>query len=865
MRFVFLLLLFPLLVSAQLTDDFSDGNLQNPDWQGDLPLFGVENETLRLADAAALQSTSRLYLAAPTSLQDATVWEGWVQFDFAASTTNYPEVMLTTAPPVPGEVPTGYGLRFGGVSGSDDALVLYRLGDFANPIVSGTAGALGTDGFTVRFRLTRSTDGTWNLAADYSGGTDLVDQGSGQDATHDQLGFYVFQARYTATRSEAFAFDDLLVDPLFEDTTAPQLLSAAAISATQISLRFNELLDPASVTDPGQYQLSPAGPAITAAAPDPTDGTRVILTLAGELTPLTLYTVSVTGPADAAGNALAGTATTTFTFRPVRAPLPGELIVTEFMADPTPTVNLPDAEYVELYNRGDVSLQLQGVGLASGGSPQFLPAYILDPGAYVLVVDDSDLADFQALGPAIAVTSFASLSNAADEISLEINGQRDFFIAYTDKWYKDDARSEGGYSLELSDLNPPYNCAGKWGASRAAAGGTPGAANSLAGLVLDTVPPTLIRSFFAGSTLVLEFDEQLDRAAAEMVGNYFIGPDLNLTAAVLQSDERTVILQLDAPPAPGQVYELNVFEEVADCVGNRLPEFIGRNVGLPQEVAVGDVVINEILFNPGTGGVDFVELFNCSNKIFNVRGWRLLNDQQTSGGIEERIGSDYLFFPGAYLVITPDVDDILGRYPAASREQLLENRLPTLPDDAGNVTLLDAVGTQLDAFDYREEQHNPLLDDLNGVSLERLLSKSPTQQDANWYSASSAAGFATPTLPNSQARDRLPVFAGDEFFSVADNTFSPDGDGVQDILAIDYQTPAPGWAARLEIYDAQGRLTRTFLRTELLGGSGTLLWNGVNDDGERARVGPYVILIERFSPQGDTEREKIVVVLAGQL
>ena len=41
-------------------------------------------------------------------------------------------------------------------------------------------------------------------------------------------------------------------------------------------------------------------------------------------------------------------------------------------------------------------------------------------------------------------------------------------------------------------------------------------------------------------------------------------------------------------------------------------------IGLPDSVAKGDISFNEILFNPYSGGSDFVELYNKSAKILSI-------------------------------------------------------------------------------------------------------------------------------------------------------------------------------------------------------------------------------------------------------
>ncbi|MEL6140194.1 MAG: FlgD immunoglobulin-like domain containing protein [Bacteroidota bacterium] len=281
--------------------------------------------------------------------------------------------------------------------------------------------------------------------------------------------------------------------------------------------------------------------------------------------------------------------------------------------------------------------------------------------------------------------------------------------------------------------------------------------------------------------------------------------------------------------------------------------------------SVWNVVISHLPQHEVTSGVDFVELFNCSDKILSVNGWTLANNLAQSGSLRERIDAQALILPGEYLAFTPDPTNILATYPdQAQAAFLIENDLPSLPNDAGNISLIAANGDVLDSFDYEEDFHSELLDDEDGVSLERINPKAPTQQAGNWFSAASRVGFATPTRINSQFRDAVMDPGGAEFFFLEEDTFSPNGDGFQDALRISYQTPGAGWNARLRIFDANGRLIKILRRVELLAGEGNFLWDGTTDEGLRARTGIYVILVERFEPSGGTENEKLVAVLVNE-
>ena len=297
--------------------------------------------------------------------------------------------------------------------------------------------------------------------------------------------------------------------------------------------------------------------------------------------------------------------------------------------------------------------------------------------------------------------------------------------------------------------------------------------------------------------------------------------------------------------------------------GNFPSEKLVLQLAIPGEPAPGDVVINEVLFNPATGGADFLELFNCSDKVFQIRDWTLRNDQSTTSSGERTISVSHLLLPGEYLTLTPDPEYINATFLNVNPVWLIDQALPTMGDDEGNITVISEAGVLLDAFDYNEDFHSSLLSPNDGVSLERLRKQAATQDPANWYSAASSENFGTPTRPNSQMRDVLPAL-GESVFSLVNTTFSPDGDSFEDFLELQYQTDRSGFLARIRIMDAQGRLIRTLRQTELLGATGTLRWDGANDDGRKAKAGLYVLFAELVNPDGEVREEKLVGVLAGE-
>ena len=864
MRFLpFLIFLLPFgNAAAQLTDDFADGNFTTaPAWFGDTAKYRVEGQELQLFDESAGSSNlATLAVAAATSTAALTEWQAYIRLEFSPSASNFARFYLSADDPNLTAALSGYYVQIGGVSGSDDAVELYRQ----NPndrtlLIAGTSGGAGGSTVEVRVRVTRSPAGEWTLGVDYEGDDDFTDEGSITDNAYPTGAFAGVTVVYSSSRSDKAFFDDLLIDPLFVDTQAPTLLTATADDANTVTLTFDEAVNgfaPANFSvDNGLGIPSSAAPGVSP--------TQVILTFANAFAENLTYTATASGVADANGNA-AGAQTATFTFTAIATPFAYGVVLNEIFADPTPPVTLPNAEFVELYNRSTVNFQLADWGFSSGGTPVRLPAFLLRPGDYVLLTDEADAAAFGAFGPVIGVPDFPALTNGGDQLSLlSPDDLLVDFVDYDADWYGSSDKADGGWTLER--IAPDRPCAGadNWLASEDLRGGTPGTTNSIFSTATDTDGPQL-RSVFplSATELLVTFDETIGTAPVSA----FSLPGILISAAeidFLRGDQ--VVLTLGAPLAAGQVFELSINAELTDCIGNAaVAQIIG--FGLPEAAAAGDVVLNEILFNPATGGERYVELYNRSTKIIDLT--TLLLARVDSTQTVEAITAEALFFPDTYVVLTEDRQDVLDRYTVPFPGRLLENELPPMNNEAGNLTLytIDALSglVVLDAFDYSADFHSALLDDENGVALERLDPGAVTQSAGNWFTAAATAGFGTPTGQNSQLLIDNPTPVASPFV-FSSGRVSPDGDGFEDVVLLNYELDLAGYLLNARIYDAAGQPVRELANNLLLATRGSLPWDGSGENGERLRFGIYVCWLEYFEPGGTVARAKLPIVVAGKL
>lgn len=536
------------------------------------------------------------------------------------------------------------------------------------------------------------------------------------------------------------------------------------------------------------------------------------------------------------------------------------VIITEIMADPTPAKGLPDVEYIELYNTANRTISLKGWKLAMGTRSIVLPDSVILPGSYTIVCHRNSMDLLTPFGSLIGLSSF-SLTNEGMLLALQNNRNKLIYaISYQNKWWQTDKR-DGGYSLEMVDVTLPCLEKTNWRTTANESGGTPGRINSFKEAGTDVIPPVLERLDVHGNTEIqLVFDKKMDSlnavsaALIELAGRKILKRELTLP------DFHTLKLILDAPLLGGQEYRLSV-RNISDCSGNILRE-TERVLALPAVADSGDVVINEILFNPFEGGVDFVELYNRSSKHISIKDWSLGNVKTDGTSSFSLITAlNVTMPPNGYLALTTDVEILQEQYPSDTERQFFQmNTFPSFPNTEGGAVLRNNGQQLFDKMIYDEKMHHALVTTFKGISLERMDSAMPSRETSNWHSASSTVGYATPGYSNSQIKNE----ASNPIFYIEPEAFSPDGDGVDDFASLHYQQNMAGNLATIRIFNAGGRSVKNLIVNQLLGTSGTLQWDGTDDRGAVVGTGYYFIVIDTFSINGQKQHYKCKVVVANR-
>ena len=641
------------------------------------------------------------------------------------------------------------------------------------------------------------------------------------------------------------------------DATFTYDTKVASITAdgAGLTIEFTVPVDRTTATDVSHYAVTEVGAPVAAIL---VDAHTVRLVFGQPFAEPSIYTLVLNGLLDQDKNIIP-----TSQHAAGRGQPPGyhQLLITELMADPSPSVGLPGVEYVELFNASDQPISTQGVRFSDATSTVVLPATLLAPHEYVILCSASDRAALSRYGRAIPVSTLPSLNSTEDSLRLtDASGQEIFFIVYSDDWYNDAEKRSGGWSLEMVDTQRPCGEQDNWTASIDQKGGTPGQKNSVQQSNPDRFGPEVLRAWAINDTVVeVTFNEKLNAMSTHSAQLSLSDGLIARTIRWLPA-RKQVIVTLDQPLRPRRHYSIRI-AGVTDCSGNLMSdEHTTTTFVLPELASDGDVLLSELLFRPRGGGEKFVELYNYSDKQIDLQGWYLANVVDDSLVSEEIITTaPFLLAPGEYVALTEAPTTLKADYPASPEARLLRvDALPSLPAEEGTIVLLDPTQEIRQQFHYSDRYHHPLLNNTQGVALERIAWDSPVNDPSTWQSAAKTVNYATPGYRNSQQAGDLTSSAT---LSVDPPVFAPGYPGRADYTRIHYQFDQPGTVANVMIYDAQGRKVRDLARNTTLAEVGFLVWDGTTNARQRVGIGYYLIFFEVFDTQGRVNvfKEKVVV------
>jgi len=845
--------LLALPAAAQFNDSFQDGSLKlNPTWMYNTSDFEIFNGRLHTTNNSGGSVTYGI--SSPWDFYGVE----WFAFEFELqanpSSTNYMDVFIAADTTV-GLAKNGYFIRIGDLK---DEISFYKLvNGTKTELISGTDGELNKTNNRYQIQVRRKGN-QWYFyyTNQVTGLKDTIGFCSDSTFLHSKYcGIKIIQ-NGTGIIGKHY-FDNLYFGPVPVDLTKPKITGVTPLFPDQLLITFSEAVQSQNTSE---YQFV-QNIAINGIRTIPGFPEQVLLTT----TPWIKnkhYALINENTSDISGNWSKRDTIPFFTFYADSA-IFGDIIITEVMANPSPAAgNLPELEYVEIKNTSGKFIRLSNCVITDGTSTAVFPDSILKPYQYALLLKsgNSHFGDANT----IQFSSFPGLNNDEDYLTI-YNAKKEpiTYLHYSNKWHSNPIKAAGGWSLELRDTLNYCITLNNWSSNKSI-GGTPGIQNSIC-QQLERKPEFQVMRLYAENIhqVRIFFNQMPDSISIR--AKDFLNSQQNATPSSISSfrySDNSLLLTFDSEFEEDSIYNLEI-QSLNSICGNSLVSGNFRFAFSNHSIQLGDVFINELLYDPKFHDNDFVELYNASSHPLNLKYLYLANvfDNGKPNQTACSAPNGYWLLPGEYCWICNEPDTIIQQY---SRHQISNGiqiqNMPSYPNSGGDVVLLNANAEILDRMHFNDAMHSPVISVTEGVSLEKMNCTGPSEDPGNWTSAASAAGFATPGLPNSQ----LVVFKNGKGFYLDNPYFSPDNDGIDDVLKMHYSMEMPGYFIQSSVYSENGIFLHSLHQNISIDQKGSLVWDGKTSQGLIPR-GNYVILLEGFHPSGKTIHQKLDFSVLGNL
>ena len=649
-----------------------------------------------------------------------------------------------------------------------------------------------------------------------------------------------------------------LIEP---DNEPPKIINSFVVTPDSIRLIFSERVDSIQANDLGNYSISPN---ISISGIHAFTGDSLTLALASALTDGQNYTITIENQEDIFGNTLPS-ATVEFDFTEVSDVAPGNVVINEILYR---RESADSEEFIELYNRSDKNFDLSNWTLSDAVSSSSIPNNIeLRSGEFLVLTDMQDFAN--KLQNGIYLSGFPSLNDNEDAIVIKNKeGIVIDSLFYSNLWGGDDP----GISVERKDPQAPSNDASNWTSSISESGHTAGDESSV--FEPDQTSPEVI---FAK----LQSDRNIYVAFSEFVNIENTSVTVNNESSIIsgyQKSDANIVTIGQSNYSAGEPLNIR-FSNLADFSGNTSQEL---TIEASQPLIPGDVVINEILYKPLANSDDnlpdqteYIELYNRADYAISLEGISLHDEPNEDNEVRSLlpVTSQFKWIqPEGYaLLYAEDEAELFGQsklgeyFEMESESNQFTIRIDRTSlslanaDDA--IYLADSAGTTIDSVFYDENWQNPNLYDTDGVALERIDPAGPSDESSNWSSSTNVTG-GTPLEQNSIFQE-AGIVTENTGITFTPNPFSPDDDGFEDNLFINYKLDEADYLIRIRIFDRYGRKVRKLADAYPAGFEGSIIWDGLTDDSRKNRVGIYIVLFEAYdSANGRHMTIKETVVLA---
>ena len=258
-------------------------------------------------------------------------------------------------------------------------------------------------------------------------------------------------------------------------------------------------------------------------------------------------------------------------------------------------------------------------------------------------------------------------------------------------------------------------------------------------VVADETPPTVTSLAVTSTTsLTVSYSESVDVSSACNTSNYTVDGGVGAPDGTSCGTPPLSVVSLDFQNAlePG-AYNLSI-ANVTDLSGNVLTDttlsFSIEAMG--DAASPGDIVVNEIYYDPPETDLEFIELYNKSQKSFDLSDFLFSDNRSQYETVSE---APYVLPPDSYAVLVRDATVFTAAFPGIT---FIEPPVWPALNNTGDAAILQYNGIVIDSVAFSTTWGG------NNVSIERIDPDGPSNAFSNWGSSIDPAG-ATPGEQNS--------------------------------------------------------------------------------------------------------------------
>jgi hypothetical protein len=439
-----------------------------------------------------------------------------------------------------------------------------------------------------------------------------------------------------------------------------------------------------------------------------------------------------------------------------------DVVLNELMYEPTSG----EPEWVELFNRTINQLNLKHWTISDltttvtiTTQDKFIPA-----GSFVILTKDSSVINFYNIPSEVIQLNLPSLNNSGDAIVIRDSlGVLIDSVLYSPDW----GGNSGGRSLERISADGNSNEPTNWGTSISQNKATPGRINSITIKDYDLAIlsfTTLKEIGIIGEEIEFEinvlnkglnqsqdFEVNLYRDAnADSIAQISELIESKFGTALLSGDSTFFIFATSNFDLGTNYFIGTVITSLDDDTTNNIAfkDIIGTTI---NEVR-NDLAINEFMYSPESPRPEWIELFNRSNKVIDLKNYQVADNSDTVNFVLNSL----IINPFEYVVFSDDTS-IFNYYNISS--PVVIGNLPSLNNSGDKIILLDSLNRTIDSLKYLSSW-----DGSTGNSLERIDADISSIDSTNWKTSISIFG-ATPGYINSVTQKDFDIAGRDIIFS----------------------------------------------------------------------------------------------------